>query len=393
MNFYYEAKNKAGDIVSGVIEAPDKEEAAYLLYKKKFEVLKLGKKGKDRKVGERDLILFTRILSNGVEAKIPLVKSLEITLQEIPEKSPLKKVSVSVLTDIRAGKPLSEAFAQYPAVFPNYYISLVKTGERSGKLSKSLAQVLSLLSRGYEVRRKVVSAVMYPAFVLSFGIIVLFFFTNVIIPRFQQSYRDMGGELPAFTSMVVGITGWFNSNSFWLLPLLALVIFGIVRWTKTEQGRLTYERIILKIPVVGDLVKKNAVVQFSRAFSALLGGGVTISDSLELLKNVVQLKLFQGLIQDASVRLSEGKKLSDAFRNTGFVPPALVQMMGMGEESGKLAELTGYLSDFYEKELDVSVERITSLLTPVLIVCIGIIVGIIAVALFLPIIEISSLVR
>lgn len=393
MLFYYEARNKARETITGIIEAPTKDEAVYQVYKKKLEIIKLEKKKKDKKVGDRDLILFTRVFSNGIEAKIPMTRSFEITMAEIPEKSALKRIAASVLTEIRAGKSLSEAFGLFPEVFPSYYISLIKAGEKSGKISRAISQVLSILSKSYEVKRKVLSAMLYPVFVLSFGLIVLFFFTNAIVPRFQQSYREMGGELPVFTGMIIGITGWFNANLFWIVPLLAVGGYLFYRWTRTEKGGLVYEKALLKIPVVGDLVKKNSVVQFSRAFSVLLGGGVTISDSLELLRNIVQLRQFKTLLQDASGRLSEGKKLSDAFQNSGFLPPALTQMIGMGEESGKLAELTGYLADFYEKELDISVERITSLLTPVLIVVIGLIVGVIAVALFLPIIEISNLVK
>ncbi len=392
MLFAYEAKNRSGKTVSGVLDAANAREASYALYRKKLDLVRLTPQ-RDRRVPARDVLLTTRVLVNGLAARLPLPKALETAREELPRRHAMRGVLDTILASVRSGSSFSEALDRHPAVFPDVYRSLVQAGEKSGRLAQTLDQALLIFSKGYALRRKVLSALAYPGFVLAFGIAVLVFFMTGIIPRFQQSYRELGQSLPAFTATIMAVSGAVGNNLHWIASGLAAVLTAWWLYRRTAGGRIRTDSWMLRAPFYGSMIRKTASARFARTVGVLLTGGRTVPDALRLARGLLPNACYHDAIDRGVKSLEEGQGFAMALRETGFFPPALVQMAAMGEETGKLAELLVSLADFYEKELDLSVETITGLLTPVLIVILGVIVGVMAFGLFLPIIEIGTVIK
>lgn len=391
MIFQYEAYSPDGSHQSGVIEAKDKQEAALKLYQRDLVVFHLRELStKKQSISLKDQILFTRLLSNALSAHIPLTKALEIISQEFPQRHPLKMVTLDLIRRIQGGESLSEAMELHPEAFSPFAISMVKAGEESGELPKTVEALLHYLSKRLSISQKISSALLYPVFILLFAMAVLFFFAFVLIPQFEQNYAQFGAELPLFTRLLIGFTRSLREWS-WLLGLLIVAVGGgffLVRnrsWFR--RGR---DALLLSLPVLGELINKDILTKFSRTLSVLLGSDVVLSEALDLCRGVVENTLYEEMISRAIQDIAQGKKLTDSLRQNRFLPPTFLQMMSMGEETSKIDQLSEYLADFYERDVDNAVEKITTLLTPVLIIFIGIIVGFIIVALFLPIFQLSQ---
>lgn len=391
MIFQYEAYLSDGSLQNGVIEAKDKQEATLKLYQRELVVVNL-KEVSTRKqtISLKDQILFTRLLANALSAHIPLTRALEIIAQEFPKKHPMKMITMDLIRRIQSGDSLSGAMEMHPEAFSSFAISMINAGEESGKLTRTVETLLLYLQKRLSISQKISSALLYPVFIFLFAIAVLFFFTFVLIPQFEQNYAQFGAQLPSFTMMLMRAAN-FIRNWSWLLGIIIGVLVGIFLFIR-DRGwfRKWQDELILSLPVVGELVNKDIVTRLSRTLSVLLESDVVLSESLELCRGVVQNILYEEMISLAIQDISQGKKLIESLRQNRFLPPTFLQMMSMGEESGKLAELSGYLADFYERDVDVAVEKITTLLTPILIIFIGLIVGIIIVALFLPIFQLGN---
>lgn len=395
MIFSYTAFDKAGETVFGTIEADSKEQAASIVYEQNLIVAKLVpiKRMGKTKVKPEELIIFTRLLSTAVNASIPLTRALEITMGELAAKSELRMIILSILHQLKSGKALSNALSMYRNVFSELYVNMVKAGEKSGKLGIALGEVLKHLQKRYEMKKKISSALMYPGIIMGFAMVILVFFVMVLIPKFQESYSQFGSDIPAFTKGLMDVTNWIKSNILYIAGGIAAIAFAISRIIRTNRGRIIFEKVIFAIPVVGTLYLMDIVSRFTRTLSVLLSNGITLVDSLELVQGVVGNRIFEYTIINANKDLREGKTFTGALRENKYVPGIMTQMAAMGEESGRLAELMGNIADFYESEVDVSIEKITSVITPVMIMFIGVIIGIIVVGLFLPIFSISEMVQ
>lgn len=395
MIFSYTAFDKAGETVFGTIEADSKEQAASIVYEQNLIVAKLVpiKQMGKTKVKPTELIIFTRLLSTAVNASIPLTRALEITMGELAAKSELRMIILSILHQLKSGKALSNALSMYRNVFSELYVNMVKAGEKSGKLGIALGEVLKHLQKRYEMKKKISSALMYPGIIMGFAMVILVFFVMVLIPKFQESYSQFGSDIPTFTKGLMDVTNWIKSNILYIAGGIAAIVFAISRIIRTNRGRIIFEKVIFAIPVVGTLYLMDIVSRFTRTLSVLLSNGITLVDSLELVQGVVGNRIFEYTIINANKDLREGKTFTGALRENKYVPGIMTQMAAMGEESGRLAELMGNIADFYESEVDVSIEKITSVITPVMIMFIGVIIGIIVVGLFLPIFSISEMVQ
>ena len=393
MIWSYEAYNNHGEKIFGTLEAENKEEVATYLYEQKMIVSEIRpvKNVSRSKVKPEQLIIFTRLLATGINASIPLTKALEITMAELPAKSNLGMIIVSILHQLKVGKSLSDALRLYQNVFSELYINMVRAGEKSGKLGQALNEVLKYLQKRYEMGKNVSSALLYPALILAFTLLILTFFVTVLIPHFQESYKSFGGNLPEFTLGLLNTTNWIKSHLILIVVITILTILSISRLIKTPKGRKAYENFIFSIPIVGELVRKDIVARFARTLSVLLTNGITLVESLELLQDIVGNSIFEETLYNAVHDLREGKSFSGALKENKHIPSILIQMTTMGEESGRLAQLMENMADFYEKEVDTSIEKITSVITPIMIMFIGLIVGVIVVALYLPIFNISKI--
>ena len=243
------------------------------------------------------------------------------------------------------------------------------------------------------MKKKISSAMMYPSLILGFSVLILVFFTTTLIPKFQESYTQFGSDLPAITMVLINIANWTKSNIIYLAIGIALLVYLIILYVKTDKGREMYEKFLFALPVVGDMYKKDIVARMSRTLFVLLSNGITLVEALELTRGVVNNKIFEWIISGGIKELTQGGKLTTAFKGNKYVPSIFIQITAMGEESGKVAELMESLSDFYEKEVDGSVEKITTMITPVMIIFIGLIIGVIVIALFLPIFNLSNVIK
>ncbi len=395
MIFSYEAFTRSGETTFGTIEAENRDEAGRLIYEQDMIVSKLTpiRSIGGQKVKPEELIIFTRLLSTAVNASVPLTRALEITMEELSDKSPLRMVIISILHQLKVGKALSEAMQLFQHVFSELYVNMVRAGERSGRLGQSLDEALKYLQKRYEMKKKISSAMLYPSLIVGFAMVVLVFFISVLIPKFQESYTQFGGQIPAFTQGLLDTADWVKRNLLWLAGGTALVVYILSLLIKTQKGRALYEEILFALPVSGEIYKKDIVSRFTRTLSVLLHNGITLVESLELTRGVVRNSLIEATINGAIKDLTEGKSFSAALKDNKYLPPILIQMSAMGEESGRLPELMENISDFYEKEVDVAVEKITSVITPVMIIFIGVVIGFIVVALFLPMFNLSSMIQ
>lgn len=395
MQFRYEAYTRDGQKLFGSIDAESREEASAELYKKDLLVSQIGTFQQKNKSGisEGDLILFTRLLANAMDAHLPLARSLELTLGEMNSKSALAPIAASLLSEIKAGKTVTQAFQLFPMVFSRFYIGMIRAGEKSGKLAYSFNQILLYLTKRFEMKRKITSALAYPLFVIFFAAAVLFFFITYLIPRFQDSYASFGSQIPAFTRFLVGGANWFKGNIVWIILLIVAAAVFLYWYSRQESGRLTLEKLLFRTPVAGQIYQKNILSRIARTVSVLQTNGITLLDSIELSQGIVNNRIFEGILRNSARWITEGRSMAASLKENRFIPSIVIQMITMGEESGRMAELMGYLADFYEKDVDSAVEKITSLITPVLIGIIGVIIGVIVIGLFLPIFDISQMLK
>lgn len=340
-------------------------------------------------VGLKTLVFFTRQLSTMFSAGLTIEKAITDLEKEEKHKR-FAKVLRKISDDIRKGYSLSEAMEQHPGVFNPLYVALVKAGEVSGTLHTVLDELSDYLEKIEDTRRKVTSAMAYPVFILIFlsGVVWAMFY--YIIPMFAGVYADFNADLPAPTTLAINISKFITNNVFATILILILSIFGIFLLYLTDRGRYVMDAMKLKIPVIGKVINNSIMSKFSRTFSILMAAGVPIMDTMELTENVVQNAVVEGAVRRARVMVKEGYGVANAFRRTGQFPPTLLQMIATGEETGDMDKLLSKAAQFYEKLVDSVIDRLTSLIEPLLIVIMAAIVGSIIVVIYLPIFDLGE---
>jgi len=340
-------------------------------------------------VGLKTLVFFTRQLSTMFSAGLTIEKAITDLEREEKHKR-FAKVLRKISDDIRKGYSLSEAMEQHPGVFNPLYVALVKAGEVSGTLHTVLDELSDYLEKIEDTRRKVTSAMAYPIFILIFlsGVVWAMFY--YIIPMFAGVYADFNADLPAPTVLAINISNFITHNVFGTVLIVILAIFGLFLLYLTDRGRYVMDSLKLKIPVIGKVINNSIMSKFSRTFSILMAAGVPIMDTMELTENVVQNAVVEGAVRRARVMVKEGYGVANAFRRTGQFPPTLLQMIATGEETGDMDKLLSKAAQFYEKLVDSVIDRLTSLIEPLLIVIMAAIVGSIIVVIYLPIFDLGE---
>ncbi len=340
-------------------------------------------------VSLKTLVFFTRQLSTMFSAGLTIEKAITDLEKEEKHKK-FAKVLRRLSDDIRKGYSLSEAMEQHPGVFNPLYVALVKAGEVSGTLHTVLDELSDYLEKIEDTRRKVVSAMAYPIFILIFlsGVVWVMFY--YIIPLFARVYADFDAELPAPTVLAINISNFVVDNVFLTIVLVIIAVMSIFLLYLTDRGRYLIDAFKLRIPVVGRVISNSIMSKFSRTFSILMAAGVPIMDTMELTENVVQNAVVEGGVRRARVMVKEGYGVANAFRRTGLFPPTLLQMISTGEETGDMDKLLGKAAQFYEKLVDSVIDRLTSLIEPLLIVIMAAIVGSIIVVIYLPIFDLGE---
>lgn len=330
------------------------------------------------------LVFFTRQLATMFSAGLTLETAIS-NLEREEKNKRLKRVQKKISNDIKKGFSLSESMEQHPGVFNNLYIALVQSGEISGTLHTVLNDLSDYLEKIEDTRRKVLSAMAYPIFILVFLIVVVWGLFYFIIPMFSEVYGRMGADLPGPTLVAIAISNLIRDNVIVSILILLTFAFIIFLISLTDRGRYFFDSMALKIPVVGNLLKNSIVSKFSRTFSILMAAGVPIMDTMELTENIVQNAVFEAAIRKARTMVKEGHSVVGAYRKTHIFPSTLLQLIATGEETGDMDKLLAKAAEFYEKLVDSVIERLTSLIEPLLIVIMAAVVGTIIVVVYLPI--------
>ena len=336
-----------------------------------------------------NIVFFTRQLATMLSAGLTLERAIQSLGAEEKHRK-FKKVLNTVSDNIRKGLNLSESLARHPGVFNTLFVAMVKAGEVSGNLNEILEQLSSYLENLDDTRRKVKSAMNYPIFMILFLIAMLMVMLLVIIPKFSQVYAQLGAGLPAATRQMIDFSTWFGNN----IGFLAFVVFSIfsIIWliSKTQRGGYTLDSIILKIPVFGTLIEQSILNKFCKTFGILIGAGVPVLETTALLRKVVDNKVYERAIDDASDLIRDGYNISTALRRTEVFPSILLQLASTGEDKGEYDDLLERAADYYQKQVDALVDRMTTLIEPLLILMVGAVIALMVVLTYLPVFHLGS---
>ncbi|PYM53838.1 MAG: pilus assembly protein PilC [Candidatus Rokuibacteriota bacterium] len=336
--------------------------------------------------------MFSRQFATMIAAGLPLVQCLQTLGVQVERKS-FREIIAKVAGDVESGATLSEAMARFPKVFNELYVNLVAVGETGGILDSMLSRLSTYLEKAQALRHRVQMAVIYPALVVLVAFGVVAFLMIFVIPIFASFFGKSGVPLPLPTRIVVGMSNAVAYYWWLILGAVIGIVYGFRAWYGTESGRLTVDTFALKAPIFGPLMRKIAVARFTRTLSALLGGGVPIIDALRITAKTAGNQVVENAVMEARERVTAGQTLGDRLKDSGVFPPMVVQMVVVGEQTGALDTMLGKVADYYEEEVDVAVAGLTSLLEPILIVFLGVVVGGIVIAIYLPIFQVVTLIK
>lgn len=339
-----------------------------------------------------DVMLFTRQFSTMIDAGLPIVQSLDI-LAEQTECKPLKSTIRDVRRDVSGGTTLADALEKHPKVFDDLYVNMVRAGEAGGVLNTILNRIALFIEKANRLKKKVKGAMIYPATIVAVAIGVVSILLIFVIPVFAELYGSMGKALPAPTQITINISNFFRAYFVHVVVIIALIVVGIKMYYRTPKGRLVIDGILLKMPILGDLLRKVAVARFSQNMSLLLASGVPILEGLAITAKTAGNKVIEQAIMNARISISEGKTVAEPLAESGVFPPMVCQMVSVGENTGALDNMLKRVGDFYEEEVDNSVNNITALMEPMIMVFLGIVLGGLVISMYLPIFQLGSLVE
>lgn len=408
--FEYLVKDTQGNDQTGVEEAVDTNAMVEFLRKQGYLIVRINevsprkffsisiKKGapsiggKRGRIGIDDLVIFSRQLSTLVGAGVPLLESLQV-LTEQTEKINFRTVIRGLHDEVRGGKSFSEALEKHPRVFSYLFIHMVRAGESSGHLEEILDRLATYLEKTSALHKKIRSALTYPAVVASMALLITTGMLTFVIPKFAEIFSSLNAPLPMPTLIIISISNFLKA--YFLLLVLALVVFFFLfnKWKKTKSGRLVWDAAKLRIPVFGALFLKVAVSKFTRTFATLVKSGVPILSSLEIVAFTVGNSQLERLILSLRASVTKGEGLSVPLSKSTFLPPMVVRMIAVGEETGELEKMLVKIADFYDAQVDSTVAALTSLIEPLVIAFLGVVIGGIVVSMFLPIFTLTQVIH
>jgi type IV pilus assembly protein PilC len=344
-------------------------------------------------ISDKDLVIFTRQFATMIDAGLPLVQCLEILSSEL-ENQAFKSVLRSVKEQVEAGSTFADALGKHPKVFDALFVNMIAAGEVGGILDTILNRLATTIEKSMRLKKQIKGAMVYPAVVMSIAVVVVGVLLIFVLPMFSKMFIDMGGKLPAFTQFMMDISHWLTVGFGWLYILIgAGIIFGVYRALKMNpKGEFLLHQLYMFLPVVGDLIRKTAVASFTRTLGTMVSSGVPLLDGLEITARVAGNRVVELEIKRVRQAISEGKTMAEPLRGSKVFPPMVVQMIGVGEQTGAMDAMLNKIADFYEEEVDDAVAALTSLMEPLLMVFLGVTVGGIAIALYLPLFNIANLI-
>jgi type IV pilus assembly protein PilC len=399
-SFAYSAINAQGMELSGEIQATDLADAREALrgnglladWVQELNEAREGKRRK-KKVKPKSLQIFSRQFATMIEAGVSVVAALVI-LQEQTDDNVLADVIDEIREHVETGALLSEAMARHPAVFSRLYIAMVEAGEAAGVLDVVLDRVAMQIEKEQKIKRRVKGAMIYPSVVLTFATLVLIGMLMFLVPVFVSIFDQLGGELPMLTQWVMKVSNALRSYWYIIFPVWAGLIWGFFRWKKTTRGRQAWDRFKLRIPMqIGQVVRKVAMARFSRTLSTLIASGVDIMKALEITAQTAGNWVVEEAIIDARQKVQEGAPIAQPLIDHPVFPPMVGQMVKIGEETGELEKMLPKVADFYEDEVDASIQTLTSIIEPLMMIGVGVMVGIIIISMYLPMFKMLSLIQ
>lgn len=398
--FVWIGRNRQGGIQKGELAGKSREDVARTLRKqnilatsiqRKLSAMEIEIPGMGQKVTPKDVVIFTRQFSTMIDAGLPLVQCLEILADQCENKT-LSKVINDVRMEVEAGATYADSLRKHPKVFDDLYVNMVAAGEAGGILDVIQRRLATHMEKSIKLKKKIKGAMVYPSSIVGIATVVMIVLMVFVIPVFAKMFTDTGGELPGPTLLVLNASDFVVDNIWFLLGGAVGSFFGVRALYKTPVGRREMDRLALQLPVFGDLIRKASVAKFTRTLGTLISSGVPILEGLSIVAATAGNKIVEQAINHARSSISEGKNVAEPLAESKVFPPMVVQMIGVGEATGAMDTMLSKIADFYDDEVDDAVAALTSMLEPMLMVFLGVTIGFIVIAMYLPIFEMASVV-
>jgi type IV pilus assembly protein PilC len=395
--FTYTARAVNGELKTATIDAPSREEVVAQLRRQRMSVVKVdeesAKKSKTKgSIKMRDIVIFTRQFSTMINAGLPLVQALDILAKQTENKT-LSEVTRAVVFDVESGHTVADALAKHPNAFSDLYVNMVAAGEAGGILDTILMRLATFMEKNDALIRKVKGAMIYPGVIMSVAVIAIAILLIFVIPVFESMFGSVGLALPLPTRIVIGASRILKSYWYLIGGAIAGTFVMFKRYYATPDGKLKIDKLLLKVPVLGDVLRKSAVSRFTRTLGTLISSGVSILDGLEITAKTAGNRVIQDAIMASRASIAGGDTIAAPLQKSQVFPPMVISMIAVGEQTGGLDEMLSKIADFYDEEVDAAVSGLLSLLEPVMIVFLGVVVGGMVVAMYLPIFDMINAVQ
>ncbi len=396
--YIYSAKTVAGEIQSGNVDLPNREAVIGYLRRQRLIPVTVREKPKDvtipmgRRIRMKEIVHFTRQFATMVNSGLPLVQCLDILSQQTENKFLSKSVR-EVQADVESGATLADALRNHPKVFTDLYVNMVAAGEAGGILDTVLLRLSVFLEKNEALVRKVKGAMIYPGVILSVAVVAVTVLLVFVIPTFESMFSSVDLALPAPTRFVIWLSDMIQNYWWLILGVIAATIWSVRMYYKTAAGRLALDKLLLRVPVLGDLLRKTAVARFTRTLGTLLASGVSILDGLEITARTAGNRVIHDAVMRSRSSIAGGETIAEPLKQSGVFPPMVTQMINVGEQTGTIDEMLDKIADFYDDEVDTAVEALLSAMEPMLIVFLGVVVGGMIVAMYLPIFDMINAVQ
>ncbi len=397
--YQWSGKTMKGTIESGEIAAGSKEDVISQLRRKSItptvitEKVSKGSFGLRGRVKDKDIVVFTRQFATMIDAGLPLVQGIEILSTQVENKV-LAKTLVAVKKDVEGGSSYADALKKHPRIFSELYVNMVAAGEAGGILDTILNRLSSYIEKAMKLKKKVKGAMIYPSVITSVAVLVIAVIMIFVVPTFSKMFSQLGGTLPIPTRIIINLSNFIaGMGGIMILAVIIGVIVTIVQVRRTEKGKKFIDSIVLKLPIFGMILNKVAIAKFTRTLGTLISSGVPILDGLEITAKTAGNKVIEYHVLDVKKAVAEGKTLAEPLSRARVFPPMVTHMIAVGETTGALDAMLSKIADFYDDEVDAAVSNLTALMEPMLMVFLGVTVGFIVIAMYLPIFKLITLIK
>ena len=396
--YQWQGRGRNNAATKGEMEASNEQEVRTRLQRQGITPDKVKKKPKDLfenvsflqpKVKEQDVIIFCRQFSTMIDAGLPIIQCLDI-LQSQQENPTFKKMLKDIKESVESGQTLAEALKKYPNQFDSLFVNMVAAGEAGGILDVILRRLSAYMEKAAKLKSQIKGAMTYPIVTIIIAIVVVAVILIFVIPVFEEMFATMGGALPAPTQIVINMSEFVQNNILYIIVGIVLFAFAFRRFYKTEKGKAIVDDLLLKMPVIGILIRKSAVARFTRTMGTMLASGVAILEALDIVARTAGNKTVERAIYHVRSGIAEGQTIADPLAETGVFPPMVCQMIAVGESTGAIDSMMEKIADFYEEEVDQAVDNMTALIEPFMLVFLGVTIGGLVVSMYLPIFKMAG---